>query len=167
MKWENIFREWILERGRQYYNSNRVANMIYENNLFRARVLGEKPYDVRIEILDDKIVSMRCSCPFAASGQKCKHMAAVLYAIEEKGDKLRQAQMNIEEKVYPFQKKSQEYSYFDLSKMADEFEITKRIYDSAQKMVQENQIILQSVQVGYPDYINANQLRGIAKGYPT
>ena len=167
MKWENIFRDWILERGRQYYNSNRVANMIYENNLFQARVLGEKPYDVRIEISDDKIVLMRCSCPFAASGQKCKHMAAVLYAIEEKGDKLRQAQMNIEEKIYPFQKKSQEYSYFDLSKMADEFEITKRIYDTAQKMVQDNQIILQSVQVGYPDYINANQLRGIAKGYYT
>ena len=42
--------------------------------------MGESAYDVEIKIREDDIIYMKCSCPYAASGQYCKHMAAVKYA---------------------------------------------------------------------------------------
>lgn len=36
-----------------------------------------------IEIEEDRVYDMHCSCPYAEEGNYCKHMAAVLYKIEE------------------------------------------------------------------------------------
>lgn len=69
-----------------------------------------------------------------------------------------------EGEIYPFQKPKQEYAYFDLSKMTSEFKFTTQLYNSAKKLVRENKVMLKEVQIGYPEYINAKQLRGIVKG---
>lgn len=168
MNWKSKFRELILERGRYYYSHNRVQGLTYENGIYKARVSGEKSYHVRIEMEDDKIISMSCSCPYAASGQRCKHMAAVMYAIEENGDRLRPVQIKMqEEEIHPFQKQDQEYSYFDLSKIVSEFQITRQQYDSAKKFVQDKKILLKDVQIGYPDLFHEKQLRGVARGIYT
>ncbi|MBP3700794.1 MAG: SWIM zinc finger family protein [Lachnospiraceae bacterium] len=41
-------------------------------------------YIVEIEVNGDRIRKMDCDCPYADGGNRCKHMAAVLYALEEK-----------------------------------------------------------------------------------
>lgn len=40
---------------------------------------GSDVYYVVIEKENDEILHMRCNCPYAADGNYCKHMAAVLY----------------------------------------------------------------------------------------
>ena len=90
MEWKRYFRPSILERGRDYYKRKRVHGLKYDNLIFSARVLGEKAYDVEIKERNGNIVYMKCNCPFAISGSYCKHMAAVMYEIEEKGSVLKE-----------------------------------------------------------------------------
>ena len=164
MKWKKKFRELILERGRYYYSHNRVKNLTFENNVFKARVSGERSYEVRIEVDEDEIISMNCSCPYALSGQRCKHMAAVLYAIEERETEFKKQQEEKEEEIHPFRNSKEEYTYFDLAKMVDEFKITSKEYSSANKLISDKKIILEDVQVGYQNIAQNDQLRCVAKG---
>lgn len=46
-------------------------------------LVGTEDYQVEIEIHDDRIQDVFCDCPYAEDGNYCKHMAAVLYEIEE------------------------------------------------------------------------------------
>lgn len=53
---------------------------------YHALVEGTDVYEIEIEMDDDGIYEMSCTCPYADDGNYCKHMAAVLYHIhgEEK-----------------------------------------------------------------------------------
>ena len=48
-----------------------------------AQVDGTEVYDVHIMLDDEEVIDMQCSCPYAADGRNCKHMAAVLFKFEE------------------------------------------------------------------------------------
>lgn len=50
---------------------------------YNAIVEGTEEYQVEIEIQDDRVRDMFCDCPYAEDGNYCKHMAAVLYELEE------------------------------------------------------------------------------------
>ena len=77
--WQDLFSTTILDRGRTYYNAGRVKNLSKNINCHSAVVYGTEEYNVTISYEDDKITSMTCNCPYAQSGERCKHMAAVLY----------------------------------------------------------------------------------------
>ena len=81
--WMSLFRPHILERGLNYYESGAVEAVEQTANGYRGRVAGTEEYEVEIEIKDGRIHDMYCDCPYAADGNYCKHMAAVLYEIEE------------------------------------------------------------------------------------
>lgn len=83
MEWEHLFREIILERGYEYYLEGAVVNEHISKNSISATVSGNDDYDVEIIFNNDKIIGMYCSCPYAADGHNCKHMAAVLYTYQE------------------------------------------------------------------------------------
>ncbi len=85
--WKELFRPHILERGLDYYETGAVGEITSTDDGFQAVVEGTKDYEVEIEIRDGEIQDMWCSCPYAEEGQNCKHMAAVLFEIEEKGYK--------------------------------------------------------------------------------
>ena len=77
--WQDLFSTTILGRGRTYYNAGRVKNLAKNNSCHSAVVTGTEEYNVVISYEGDKIASMTCNCPYAQSGERCKHMAAVLY----------------------------------------------------------------------------------------
>lgn len=79
MKWQTRFPERILLRGYHYYLSDSVKDLKIYNNRLESYVEGTEEYKVEIDINDDKIVSMECSCPYAQDGHLCKHMAATLF----------------------------------------------------------------------------------------
>lgn len=79
MKWQTRFPERILLRGYHYYLSDSVKDLKIYNNRIESYVEGSEEYKVEIDINDDKIVSMECSCPYAQDGHLCKHMAATLF----------------------------------------------------------------------------------------
>lgn len=71
----------ILARGRSY-QQNIVDLSFDEEDLFwEAQVEGSDLYDVRVELQDTGQLICSCTCPYDM-GEYCKHVAAVLYAIE-------------------------------------------------------------------------------------
>lgn len=84
-EWESLFSPRILVRGMDYYESGAVMEMVRTEGGYRALVEGTEDYKVEIDIKDNQVQHMRCTCPYAAEGYNCKHMAAVLYEAEEGG----------------------------------------------------------------------------------
>lgn len=80
MNWERLFKPHILERGMAYYYEGCVEDLEINDDEITAVVEGSEPYDVSIELDEDGVFSMECTCPYAEGGENCKHMAAVLYA---------------------------------------------------------------------------------------
>lgn len=81
--WKDLFRTHILARGLNYYEEGCVTSLEQTSTGYTAVVEGTDDYDVEIEIRDEQVYDMVCTCPYAAEGNYCKHMAAVLYEIEE------------------------------------------------------------------------------------
>lgn len=84
MNWQKMFAPWILERGRKYWDDDCVESLYQDRNTVTAVVSGTEDYDVEIEMgRGGNIEYMSCTCPYAEEGNNCKHMAAVLFAMEE------------------------------------------------------------------------------------
>lgn len=95
--WQDLFSTTILSHGRTYYNAGRVKNLSKNNGCHAAVVSGTEEYNVIISYEGDKIASMTCNCPYAQSGERCKHMAAVLYTAYGDGS-VRKAPESVPEK---------------------------------------------------------------------
>ena len=80
--WATLFKPWILERGREYYDEHRVTDLKFEDEQITAYVEGSEDYYVTILIDNNTPVELYCECPYAEGGEYCKHMAAVLFAVE-------------------------------------------------------------------------------------
>ena len=50
--------------------------------MISATVSGTELYEVEIFLDHDEVYDMDCDCPYAEDGNYCKHMAAVLYELE-------------------------------------------------------------------------------------
>ena len=73
----------ILTRGRDYYTTDRVVDLSLDgDDEWTADVQGTYLYKVRILQEPGGALACECDCPYNA-GEHCKHIAAVLYAIEE------------------------------------------------------------------------------------
>ena len=81
--WKVLFRPHILERGLNYYEMGAVLNVQKTETGLCATVVGNENYEVEIKITDGRVYDMWCSCPYAEDGNKCKHMAAVLFKSDE------------------------------------------------------------------------------------
>lgn len=79
-EWENEFAPHILERGWKYAQSGAVKHLICKEGEIEALVAGSEYYKVNLQFDGHFLTEAYCSCPYAAGGNMCKHMAAVLYA---------------------------------------------------------------------------------------
>lgn len=83
MEWYKLFRQHILDRGIEYFEDGEVIDFSYSANEIKASVNGSDVYEVEISLDEEDVKDMYCSCPHAADGHNCKHMAAVLFKYEE------------------------------------------------------------------------------------
>lgn len=82
-QWQQLFSTRILSRGKKYYSEARVLNTkINSQGDFSADVEGSHLYHVTGNYHDEQATKLTCTCPYAADGNYCKHMAAALYRVE-------------------------------------------------------------------------------------
>ena len=81
--WKYLFSPQVLSRGEDYYFADQVRNLDRTDYGYSAEVRGENAYEVDIYMNDGELDEMDCTCPYAAKGYNCKHMAAVLFALED------------------------------------------------------------------------------------
>ena len=84
--WKDLFQEHILDRGESYYFDGAVLELHKTEHGYHAVVEGTEDYEVDIEMEGGRVCEMYCSCPYAEDGNNCKHMAAVLFEIEEQNE---------------------------------------------------------------------------------
>lgn len=84
MEWYSLFKQHILNRGAEYHQDGYVSKFEMTEREIMAEVEGTKKYHVNIELDGEDVLDMVCDCPYAESGNNCKHMAAVLFCFEEK-----------------------------------------------------------------------------------
>ena len=84
--WRNLFRPWILERGQEYFECGQVTELENDGDLVRAEVSGSQAYHVEIRRSGKRVERMSCDCPYADKEENCKHMAAVLFALDNRSD---------------------------------------------------------------------------------
>lgn len=87
----------ILKRGREYFHSKKVIKItqnnenFFDSTVYEATVKGTKKYKVIVMVDENgNITQTDCTCPYDY-GEYCKHVAAVLYAIESMTDKAKPA----------------------------------------------------------------------------
>lgn len=85
--WSYLFTDTILERGRDYYEDGAVDELSVDpdENTVSATVSGSTDYETVITLSGDwkRVIYMECDCPYAEDGNNCKHMAAVLFAMQD------------------------------------------------------------------------------------
>ena len=181
IKWAYLFSSTIRSRGARYYRDGNVIKVVKQGNRFTASVRGEQTYQVKIAVQEDRIKRVSCTCPYAKGGMKCKHMAAVFYAIDngeyeetEKGEETPREDTWEEHCIWepeaPWQKEPlQGYQYFDYQIMAQGLAIPKPLLREAAGLAETGAVMLEQVRLGYVDgyYEGGRQndsLVGIASG---
>ena len=107
MSWKDLFEQKILKRGSEYCTNRAVLNLKVTENKITAVVNGSDLYQVEINLKNEEVVDMHCSCPYAQNGKNCKHMAAVLYKWE------RNKEFEAAEKVEPKQETKYDENFLD------------------------------------------------------
>ena len=77
--WKDRFALSTLKRGEAYARKGVVEGLVKSTESFSAKVQGGDTYQVTINLADNGIISMECTCPLGKAGDLCKHMAAVLF----------------------------------------------------------------------------------------
>ncbi len=82
---EKYFLNHILSRGQWYQIADKVSDVTFKRGKISAIVHGTEDYNVTINIKDNiKYDGGTCNCPYYHSDGPCKHMAAVLFYVNEK-----------------------------------------------------------------------------------
>lgn len=81
--WKERFPPRILERGRTYHQMGRVHRLTHHGREVSAAVEGTRLYHPAIVFSRGIPGDAACDCPYAADGAWCKHIAALLFALEE------------------------------------------------------------------------------------
>ena len=76
--WKDIFKLSVLKPGETLARKGLVRDLLITTDSFSANVHGEDLYQVRIDIKNQGVAAVKCTCPIGATGL-CKHMAAVLF----------------------------------------------------------------------------------------
>lgn len=82
--WKKLFWDVKLDRGWDYYLDNCVRDLKQTDYGYEAVVEGTEEYEVRIYSNDGiHVDDMECECPDYYEGHNCKHLAAMLYELED------------------------------------------------------------------------------------
>ncbi len=73
----------ISKRGYEYYKNNLVSDVSKEEFGYSAKVMGSKVYNVSVKLAENIFLGGSCTCPYNETGDYCKHIAALLYYLNE------------------------------------------------------------------------------------
>lgn len=160
LKWQYLFSRTILSRGKEYYNDGCVEKVSVVNKNVTALVVGSGVYHVSLRLSNTNNLTLRCDCPYARDGYKCKHMAAVCFEAQDKGffDEKNNATAGVvvttrggkDSIVKPFLlDNSEEFYYFDLNQITERFVFKQATILEARKLLEKGVVELDEVSIVY------------------
>lgn len=129
------FSREILIRGQEYEEMGNVSINGFTGSQATAIVDGTFPYEVKVEFAKDgHILRHSCTCPYHSKGKLCKHIAAVLYALDNLPDGKFQKTYPLEE---PAKKQTSPFQYAGGWLLAD---FQKKSIEEFAKIVDEDDV---------------------------
>ncbi len=148
MIWQNFFTQTILIRGRDYYRRGKVIGVQSVGDTYVAKVLGSRLYTVVVEERDGALHSATCDCPHSQSGYYCKHIAAVLFAVDEYENT--QSAHELEKNPFNdyYQDSDETYRYFDMRRITRNVLIYEETYKRALMLLKSGKVTDVTVNYG-------------------
>ena len=148
MLWQNFFTQTILIRGRDYYRRGKVIGVQSVGDTYVAKVLGSRLYTVVVEERDGALHSATCDCPHSQSGYYCKHIAAVLFAVDEYENT--QSAHELEKNPFNdyYQDSDETYRYFDMRRITRNVLIYEETYKRALMLLKSGKVTDVTVNYG-------------------
>ena len=83
--WSELFPPHIWQRGQTYYRDGHILNIRYHRNCITAEIEGTEIYNVSVTLdaRTNRVEDFSCDCPYGEDGTPCKHLAALLCALED------------------------------------------------------------------------------------
>lgn len=83
--WRELFPPHIWQRGQNYYLNGNILDIRYHGNCVTAEIEGTEIYNVSVTLDErtNRIEDFSCDCPYGEDGTPCKHLAALLCALED------------------------------------------------------------------------------------
>ena len=87
--WSELFPPRIWQRGQNYYRDGNILDIRYHGNCATAEIEGTEIYHVSVTLDErtNRIEDFSCDCPYGEDGTPCKHLAALLCALEDTNNK--------------------------------------------------------------------------------
>ncbi len=119
-----------LSKGAEYFRKNKISRLRRQSStgLWKADVSGREPYEVAITIEGGFIQDVVCDCIAHADDPYCKHVLAVLLAIEQYGESVEEEKEEPEEEQAEPAPTSEQIGMDALSKK--EYVTVERLADS-------------------------------------
>lgn len=177
MNWRFYFASTIADRGYQYYRRGLVQNVEKNDEKYTAEVIGTSPYEVSVWKKANNQLGMKCSCPYALEGKKCKHMAALCAYLDSnlKEEKVFATQATpkeswkVDTEVQPFAVKNvpgeKNYTYFDLGVITRGVTIMNSQLEEARKLIEQGDIELKNVNISSGIYYDDGEQTGKAVAF--
>lgn len=83
-KYDRLFKANIRPRGISYSRLNKVNNIVIKDNIVNAQVTGTNNYDVAVELEEENLKKVSCTCLYHNRDIYCKHIYALLYELSKK-----------------------------------------------------------------------------------
>lgn len=83
MEFKNKFKYQILQRGRSYFLNDKIKSVQIKDDYASALIKGTKNYHVIVHVKNNQFIDGQCDCPYYQTGNYCKHIASLLYYLEE------------------------------------------------------------------------------------
>ena len=147
--WKEAFSPTTLDMGRELYKSGSVVNLRETDKGYEAFVRDRAGYAVKLSMRGDVVKSMGCSCPVAGGKGSCKHIAAVIFAVQQKLRRERRDRLRTEEQA------EEVYSYFQMDEIQKKLRLSASDCKKAGKLADGGFVCLESVELGYTEYEDA------------
>lgn len=120
INWKSKIKDIILYRGEDYYLDGKVKDIERDGDVYSAHVEGTETYNTSVEVKNGELLFWSCDCPYDRG--ICKHVAALLFAIEneienDKNSSNKQKTLQNKDKS---EEKSIEYIQTSLNKLSHE-----------------------------------------------
>ncbi len=160
-KWMDKFQKNTLLLGKEYFDRGRVFELEETDGIYTASVVERQRREVRITGYGNpETCRMYCTCPHAKSGSYCKHMAAVMYAIEEFEEQ--KEKYAWEDGQMQKAGTAESYTYFDKVKIKESLHLPIDSVRKGKALLAANKITLERIDTSY--YEGWDELLGIIEG---
>lgn len=151
MLWKQYFTQTILMRGRDYFRRGKVLKLSHVGESYTAQVMGSRLYTVKITEQDGEFYHGVCDCPHSRSGYYCKHVAAALFAIDEREETYENCEMKNNPFEALYRDSKEDYIYFDMRRITRHVIVYEDTYQKAVELIKEGKMDACELTYRYPE----------------